>query len=115
MIENLRAAFRGLSLGKEQRTLAVQAIVIGIVVWIAIFALKESVHWLFHQVLHWVEHAPTPVVLFIPLFAGALIVGLIAQYRSEVINFRDERGECLGSRRSVTHHLAMCATGLAWC
>jgi CIC family chloride channel protein len=91
--EDLRAAFRGLSLGKEQRTLAVQAVVIGIVVWIAIFALKESVHWLFHEVLHWIEHAPTPWVLFIPLAIGALIVGLIAQFRSEVINFRNEEGE----------------------
>ena len=91
--EDLRAAFRGLSLGKEQRTLAVQAVIIGIVVWIAIFALKESVHWLFHQVLHWIEYAPTPWVLFIPLAIGALIVGLIAQFRSEVINFRNEEGE----------------------
>ena len=93
MLEHLRAAFRGLRLGKEQRTLALQAIVIGIVVWAAIFALKESVHWLFHEVLHWIEHAPTPWVLFIPLSIGALIVGLIAQYRSEVINFRNEEGE----------------------
>ena len=90
---DLRAAFRGLRLGKEQRTLVVQAIVIGIVVWIAIFALKETVHWLFHEVLHWIEHAPTPWVLFIPLFIGALLVGLIAQYRPEVINFQDEKGE----------------------
>jgi CIC family chloride channel protein len=93
MLENLRAAFRGLRLGKEQRTLALQAIVIGIVVWAAIFALKESVHWLFHEVLHWIEHAPTPWVLLIPLSIGALIVGLIAQYRAEVINFRSEEGE----------------------
>jgi CIC family chloride channel protein len=93
MLEDLRAAFRGLRLGKEQRTLAVQAIVIGVVVWIAIFALKESVHWLFHEVLHWIDHAPTPFVLFIPLSLGALIVGLIAQYRSEVINFRNEEGK----------------------
>jgi CIC family chloride channel protein len=91
--EDLRAAFRGLSLGKEQRTLVLQSVVIGIVVWIAIFALKESIHWLFHQVLHWIEHAPTPWVLFIPLFVGALIVGLIASFRSEVINFRSEEGE----------------------
>jgi CIC family chloride channel protein len=93
MIEDLRAAFRGLSLGKEQQKLAGQAIVIGSVVWIAIFALKESVHWLFHEVLHWIEHAPTPWVLFVPLFIGALMVGLIARYRSEVINFRNEEGE----------------------
>jgi CIC family chloride channel protein len=93
MAEDLRRAFRGLSLGKEQQKLAGQAIVIGVVVWIAIFALKEAVHWLFHEVLHWVEHAPTPWVLFIPLSIGALIVGLIAQYRSEVINFRNEEGD----------------------
>jgi CIC family chloride channel protein len=93
IIEDLRAAFRGLRLGKEQQKLAGQAIVIGIVVWIAVFALKESVHWLFHEVLHWIEHAPTPWVLFIPLSIGALVVGLIAQYRSEVINFRNEEGE----------------------
>jgi CIC family chloride channel protein len=91
--EDLRAAFRGLRLGREQRTLAIQAVVIGIVVWIAIFALKESVHWLFHQVLHWIEHAATPWVVFIPLTIGALIVGLIAQFRSEAINFRNEEGE----------------------
>jgi CIC family chloride channel protein len=93
MVEDLRAALRGLSLGKEQRKLAGQAIVIGIVVWIAIFALKEGVHWLFHEVLHWIEHAPTPWVLFLPLFIGAAIVSLVAQYRSEVINFRNEEGE----------------------
>jgi hypothetical protein len=93
IVEDLRAAFRGFRLGREQRTLVVQSVVIGIVVWIAIFALRESVHWLFHQVLHWIEHAPTPWVLFIPLFIGALIVGLVAQFRSEVINFRTEEGE----------------------
>jgi len=93
MLQDLRAAFRGLRIGREQRTLAIQAVVIGLVVWVAIFALKESVHWVFHQVLHWIEHAATPWVLFIPLAAAALIMGLIAQYRSEVVNFRNEEGE----------------------
>jgi CIC family chloride channel protein len=93
MLEVLRAAFRGLSLGKEQRQLAGQAIVIGGVVWIAVFALKESVHWLFHRVLHWIESAPSLWMLFIPLAIGALIVGLIAQFRSEIIYFRDDEGE----------------------
>ena len=93
MVEGLREAFRGLSLGKEQRQLAGQAIVIGVVVWIAIFALKESVHWLFHQVLHWIENAPSLWMLFIPLAIGALVVGLIAQFRSEIIYFRTDEGE----------------------
>jgi CIC family chloride channel protein len=82
-----------LSLGKEQRKLAGQAVVIGVVVWIAIFMLKESVHWLFHEVLHWIEGAPTPWVLLIPLSLGAGIVGLIAHFRAEVILFRNQEGE----------------------
>ena len=51
--QDLRAAFRGLSLGKEQRTLAVQAVVIGIVVWIAILALLSMsilVQWIYDVV-----------------------------------------------------------------
>ena len=80
MGNTLSQALRGLRIGKEQRLLVGQAVVIGVVVWIAIFALKESVHWLFHEVLHWIEHAPTPLVLFVPLLIGALIVGAIAQY-----------------------------------
>jgi CIC family chloride channel protein len=86
-------ALRGLRIGKEQRILAFQSIIIGAVVWVAVFALKESVHWLFHEVLHWIEHASTPLVLFIPLLIGALIVGVIAQFRASVINYRDDEGE----------------------
>jgi len=88
-----RQALRGLRIGKEQRILTVQSIIIGAVVWVAVFALKESVHWLFHEVLHWIEHASTPLVLFIPLLIGALIVGIIAQYRAVTINYRDDEGE----------------------
>ena len=65
MIEDLRGAFRGLQLGEEPRQLAGLAIIIGVLVWIAVFALKESIHWLFHLVLHWIEHAPSVWVLFI--------------------------------------------------
>ena len=93
MSNMLSQALRGLRIGKEQRILAFQSIIIGVVVWIAVFALKESVHWLFHEVLHWIEHAPTPLVLFIPLLIGALIVGIIAQYRAVTINYRDDEGE----------------------
>jgi CIC family chloride channel protein len=93
MIEDLRETFRGLSWGKEPWQLAGLAIVIGVVVWIAIFALKESIHWLFHEVLHWIENAPSPWLVFIPLAIGALIVGIIAQFRSETIFFRTDDGE----------------------
>ena len=48
MSNTLSQAIRGLRIGKEQRLLAFQAIIIGVVVWIAVFALKESVHWLSH-------------------------------------------------------------------
>jgi CIC family chloride channel protein len=93
MSNTLGQALRGLRIGKEQRLLAIQAIIIGVVVWIAVFALKESVHWLLHEVLHWIEHASTPLVLFIPLLIGALIVGAIAQFRASIINYRDDEGE----------------------
>jgi CIC family chloride channel protein len=93
MSNTLGQALRGLRIGKEQRLLAIQAIIIGVVVWIAVFALKESVHWLLHEVLHWIEHASTPLVLFIPLLMGALIVGAIAQFRASIINYRDDEGE----------------------
>jgi CIC family chloride channel protein len=93
MNNTISQALRGLRIGKEQRILTFQAIIIGAVVWVAVFALKESVHWLFHEVLHWIEHAPTPLVLFIPLLIGALIVGVIAQFRASVINYRDDEGE----------------------
>ena len=93
MSNTFRQALRGLRIGKEQRILTVQSIIIGAVVWVAVFALKESVHWLFHEVLHWIEHASTPLVLFIPLLIGALIVGIIAQYRAVTINYRDDEGE----------------------
>jgi len=89
----LSQALRGLRIGKEPRLLAFQAIIVGAVVWIAVFLLKESVHWLFHEVLHWIEHASTPLVLFAPLLIGALLVGVIAQYRAVVINYRDDEGE----------------------
>jgi hypothetical protein len=83
-------AFRGLRIGKEERQLVVQAIVVGVVVWIAIFVLKESVHWIFHEVLRWIEHASTPLVLFVPLLVGALVVGLVAQFWASEINYRDD-------------------------
>ena len=72
--------------------MVVQAVVVGVVVWIAIFVLKESVHWIFHEVLHWIEHASTPLVLFVPLLVGALVVGLVAQFWASEINYRDDEG-----------------------
>jgi CIC family chloride channel protein len=93
MSNTLTQALRGLRIGREQRILVFQAVIIGVVVWIAIFTLKESVHWLSHEVIHWIDHAATPLVLFVPLLIGALIVGAIAQFRASTINYRDDEGE----------------------
>jgi len=85
LIREFSAAIRGLRIGKEQRHLAGQAVITGVVVWTVIFALKEPVHW--------IEHAPAPLVLFIPLAIGALTVAVVAQFRSEVIKYRDGEGD----------------------
>lgn len=91
----LATALRGLRVGPEQRGLLGISILVGTAVWIIVFALKELVHWLFHEVLHWIEHSTSPWVLFLPLVVGALIVAVIAHYRSNVIRYRDEEGEIL--------------------
>ena len=91
--EMLKASFRGLRVHEEARLLVGQSILIGVIVWMAIFALKEIVHAVFHQVVHWIEHAPTLFVLFIPLVIGGLIVAFLGQYKAHVITYIDSEGE----------------------
>ena len=77
---------------QEERRLVVQSAVIGVVVWAVVFALKTAVHWTFHTLLEWIEHAPTPALLLVPLLLGALLVAAISQYRATMLHYRDKEG-----------------------
>ena len=77
---------------EEEQRLAVQSVIIGVVVWAAVFSLKTAVHWLFETVLHFLEDGPSPWLLFIPLLIGALIVAWLAGLRPSVLHYRDKEG-----------------------
>ena len=77
---------------KHERRLVFQAIVIGVVVWGVVFALKMAVRLGASAVINWVEHAPTPFVLFVPLLIGALLMAVIVQWRSSTILYRESDG-----------------------
>jgi len=66
--------------------------VIGAVVWAVVYALKLLVHVVFDHLIAWVEAAPTPFVIFLPLVIGALITVLLAAWRASSVYYRDETG-----------------------
>ena len=92
-LDTLTDVFRGLRLGKEQRRLVLQSIVVGLAAWAVVFVLKELVHWMFQLVLQWIESAPTPAVLFLPLLVGAALVAIVAGVRPVSIDYTDEDGQ----------------------
>jgi CIC family chloride channel protein len=75
---------------EEEQRLAVQSIIIGVAVWAIVFSLKTAVHWLFETVLHFLEGGPSPWLLFVPLFIGALIVAWLARLRPSTLYYRDK-------------------------
>lgn len=80
---------------EEERRLVFQSIVIGVVVWAIVFALRQSVHWLLHFTLSYLEELETGIMLLwvlVPLLGGAALVAAIVQYRTRVINYRDSDG-----------------------
>lgn len=80
---------------KEERRLVFQSIVIGVVVWAIVFALRQSVEWLFHFTLSYLEELETGVrllLVLVPLLAGAALVAAITRYRAAVIHYRDSDG-----------------------
>lgn len=80
---------------EEERRLVFQSIVIGVVVWAIVFALRQSVHWLLHFTLSYLEELEPGILLllvFVPLLVGAAVVAAIARYRPAVIHYRDSDG-----------------------
>jgi CIC family chloride channel protein len=51
-----------------------------------------AVHQAFAFVLHWVSNGPSPLLVFLPLVLGALIVAILTQYRTSVVYYRDNQG-----------------------
>ena len=81
-----------LYISNEERRLILQSILIGIVVWAVVYPLKLLVHELSHATIHWLEHAPTLLLVFVPLCLGAVIVGAISLYKASTIYYHDDKG-----------------------
>jgi CIC family chloride channel protein len=77
---------------EQEQRLVVRAVVIGIVVWAFVFALRASVHWLFEQVIHLVNASPSLLFILIPLFLGAIFVAWLAKKSASVVHYRDNQG-----------------------
>lgn len=77
---------------EEERQLVVQSLVIGVVVWAVVFGLKTAVYQLFAAILSWIEIAPTPLLILVPLLVGALFVAALTQFRPTVLYYQDQDG-----------------------
>lgn len=77
---------------EQEQRLVVRAVVIGVVVWAFVFALRASVHWLFEQVMHLVNASPSLLFIFIPLFLGSIFVAWLAKNSASVVHYRDNQG-----------------------
>jgi CIC family chloride channel protein len=77
---------------EDEQRLVVQSIIIGVVVGLVAIALKRSVHVTLESVMHWVENAPTVLVLFVPLVLGALVVTAVSLYRPAILYYRTKEG-----------------------
>jgi len=93
IMETLKSSIRAFRIDKEQLFLIGQSISVGLIVWVAIFMLKELVHWSFHGVLGWIDSMASPFFLFIPLLLGAIILAVISKYWSETIKYTTGDGE----------------------
>ena len=91
LLRRLGQPFLGNFNGPERR-LVVQVALIGLVVSLAVLALKEAVHWLFDAVLRLVEASPSPLLIFVPLLLGAVGTTLLALRRASVIRYHDKHG-----------------------
>ncbi len=78
----------------HERRYVFRACIVGIVVWAVVYTLREAVHITFHEVVHWVEHSPSLLLVFIPLLLGALAMAAIVRYgRGAQLHYRDDAGQ----------------------
>lgn len=77
---------------EQERRLVAQALVVGVAVWAIVSALKYAAHWGFHMLTELMSHAPTVLLVLVPLVVGALIVATLAHYAQTVVYFRDSDG-----------------------
>ncbi|MCB0058830.1 MAG: hypothetical protein KDE45_17455, partial [Caldilineaceae bacterium] len=75
---------------RREQHLVVMSIVVGAVVWSAVYLLKLSVHWLSEHILEIVEQTPFHLLIFVPLVAGSLIVAALAAWRASFVYYRDK-------------------------
>ncbi|UCD99246.1 MAG: chloride channel protein [Chloroflexota bacterium] len=92
-LETLKSSIRAFQIDKEQLYLIGESISIGLIVWVAIFLLKELVHWSFQGVLRWIDSMVSPFFLFVPLLSGAMILAVISKYWSDTVKYTTSDGE----------------------
>lgn len=78
---------------EQEQRLVVRSVVIGVVVWVFVVALRAIVHWLFATVIHFVNVSPSPLFIFLPLTVGALFVAWLARKTASVVHYRDNQGK----------------------
>lgn len=78
---------------RNERRLVLISMIIGVVVWAMVFALKQAVRGLTELNLAFVQSDETRLLLFVPLVAGALVMAYLTGYRSSRIRYRDKRGQ----------------------
>ena len=76
-----------------ERRLVIQSIIVGAVVWVYVFTLKQLVHRMFEWVIRPEELGFSNSFLFFPMLLGALVVAWITGFRSSSVHFRDSKGK----------------------
>jgi phosphate/sulfate permease len=75
-----------------ERRLIVRSVIIGVLVWAVVFALKAAVNWSFYGIVQWVEAGPSLWLMLAPLAAGALAMAFFSHYHTSTVQYRDNEG-----------------------
>jgi chloride channel protein, CIC family len=75
-----------------ERRLIVRSVIIGVLVWAVVFALRAAVNWSFYGIVQWVEAGPSLWLMLAPLAAGALSMAFFSHYHTSTVQYRDNEG-----------------------